>query len=144
MVIPRPAQAGFFLLDDKELSIVWAFAKRKRCTPHFEDTELGNRIATSMRARFPVEGWSWDKYLTVYLKPGQDIPAHEHKRHAVLWYPEATTVIVDSKEQHVLAGEMLYMKPGTTHSVPRVTVERLSVAMLVSATATPRLIRLDF
>ena len=124
--------AGFFLLDDKELSIVWAFAKRKRCTPHFEITELGYRIAKAMRRHFPVPGKVWDKYLTVYLKVGQDIPAHEHKRHAVLWYPEPTMVLIEKRERELLAGEMIYLEPGTTHSVPRVTVERLSVAMLVS------------
>ena len=93
-----------------------------------------------MRARFPFTGHEWDKYLTVYLKPGQDIPAHEHKRHAVLWYPESTSVVVAGQEMKLAAGEMIYLEPGTTHSVPRVTVERLSVAMLVSTTATTRLI----
>ena len=132
--------AGFFLLDDKELSIVWAFARRKRCTPHFEITELGYRIAKAMRRHFPFSGQDWDKYLTVYLTPGQDIPAHSHKRHAVLWYPEPTSVLVDAKEREMLAGEMIYLPPQTLHSVPRVTVERLSVAMLVSEPATPRLI----
>lgn len=138
--LPRPASAGFFFLDELELSIVWAFAQRKRCTPHFEDTELGNRIATSMRKRFPFTGHQWDKYLTVYLKPGQDIPAHEHKRHAVLWYPQATAVVIEGESIQVGAFSLVYLKPGTTHEVPRVTVERLSVAMLVSEPATPRLI----
>ena len=123
--VPRPVSTGFFYLDDIELSIVWEFAKRKRCTPHFENTELGNRMARAMRQAAPLAGTSWDKYLTVYLKPGQDIPAHEHRRHTMLWYP---------------SGELTYLVPGITHSVPRVTVERLSVAMLISPTATPRLI----
>ena len=125
--MPGPASAGFFYLDDIELSIVWAFARRKRCCPHFEDTELGNRLATNMRKSFPFGGHSWDKFLTVYLRPGEDIPAHQHKRHTMLWYPD---------------GSLTYLLPGITHEVPRVTVERLSVAMLVSAVATPRLIRL--
>ena len=137
---PASGRAGFFYLDDTELSIVWAFAQRKRHCPHFEDTELGNRIATSMRKRFPFVGHQWDKYLTVYLKVGQDIPAHSHKRHAVLWYPRSTTVVVEKLEQTLGDGEMIYLPPQTLHEVPRVTVERISVAMLVSEPATPRLI----
>ena len=127
------------MLSDKELSIVWAFARRKRCCPHFEDTELGNRIARAMRRYFGVPGTVWDKYLTVFLKPGQHIAAHSHKRHAVLWYPEATEILVKGIELSVLAGEMIYLPPHTLHEVPRVTVERLSVAMLVSEPATTRL-----
>ena len=123
---------GFFYLNDTELSIVWAFAQRKRHCPHFEDTELGGRIATSMRARFPIPGWSWDKFLTVYLKPGELIQPHHHKRHAVLWYPRETTVLISKQEQRCADGELIYLPPFTVHEVPRVTVERLSVAMLVS------------
>ncbi len=125
MVIPRPASAGFFFLTHTEVGIVWEFAKRKRCTPHFADTELGARLARGMRKACPLTGTSWDKYLTVYLRPGQDIPAHEHRRHTMLWYPD---------------GSLTYLVPGITHSVDRVTVERLSVAMLISPTVLPRLI----
>ena len=131
-IAAAPIKRGFFFLDDTELKIVWAFAQRKRCTPHFEATELGNRIATSMRKRIPVSGQQWDKFLTVYLKPGADIPAHQHKRHAVLYYPEATKVVIGSEPVDLGRGEMLYLPPGTLHSVPRVTAKRLSVAMLVA------------
>ena len=133
------------MLSDKELSIVWAFGRRKRHCPHFEATELGNRIARAMRRHFPLPGTHWDKFLTVYLKPGQHIAAHFHKRHAVLWYPEATSVITEQlpterKPIELAAGEMIYLPPFMLHEVPRVTVERLSVAMLVSEPATARLI----
>ena len=123
--------AGFFLLSDIELSIVWAFAQRKRCTPHFEDTELGNRLARAMRRVCPVFGSTWSKFLTVALKPGKGIPAHEHKRHAVLWYAEACRVNVSKEMRHVPAFSMLYLPPATTHYVPPHDERRLSVAMLV-------------
>ena len=109
--------AGFFYLDDTEVSIVWAYARRRRCVKYFDDTELGARLARAMRKACPVEGSTWSKFLTVYLKPGQDIPAHEHPEHTLLWYPD---------------GSLTHLLPGTTHGVGRVEVERLSVAMLVS------------
>jgi len=92
-----------------------------------------------MRGRFPFPGHQWDKFLTVYLKPGQHIALHHHRRHAVLFYPQQATVIIDGKQRTLVDGEMIYIPPMTPHEVPRVTLERLSLAMIVSEPATTRL-----
>jgi hypothetical protein len=116
--IPYPAaaetaHAGFFSLDDNELEQVWAMAKR-----HANDlgrSEIGDRLFDAMYAACPVHN-QVSKFLSVLLRPGQEIAPHKHRRHAMLWYPD---------------GAIRYIAPGTVHGVLRVTVQRLSVAMLV-------------
>jgi hypothetical protein len=135
--MPNPAlvetaTAGFFYATDSEREQIWAMARRNSLD--FGRSQLGDQIATAMRGRIPVEGWEWEKLLTVLLEPAgrrQHIAAHFHKRHLMMWYPQAASIWIDKDERKCEAGEMLYVPPGTLHSVPRVTIERLSVAMLV-------------
>ena len=86
-----------------------------------------------MRRACPVPGEEWDKLLTVWLNPGEEVKEHAHKRHAVLYYPEdCDPIYIDAELVKPTAGTVLYLPPGTLHTVPPVTRRRLSVAMLVS------------
>ena len=80
-----------------------------------------------MMAACPAQGEPV-KFMTVKLEPGERIDAHQHKRHAVLFYPESTNAHIIIKPK---AGTMLYLPPGTVHTVPRVERHRLSIAMLI-------------
>jgi len=96
-------------------------------------TKLGGVIAQAMRAACPVTGFDYDKFMTVLLKPGEQIAEHSHKRHAILFYPElCDPVIVNGKCVYPELGEIIYIKPGVKHRVGIVEKPRLSVAMLVS------------
>lgn len=95
--------------------------------------ELGSRIAHAMRSACPVDGRIWDKFMTVLVKPGAEIAEHKHKRHAILFYPEACEpVIIGEDTVWPTHGTIIYIPPNTDHTVPRVLRQRLSVAMLVS------------
>jgi hypothetical protein len=90
-------------------------------------------IGLAMRCACPVLGCGWDKFMTVLLQPGEGVPSHQHKRHAILFYPEdCDPVVVNGEVIEPKAGQIMYMKPGVVHHVPPVTRTRLSVAMLVS------------
>ena len=84
-------------------------------------------LARLMRHACPVEGHSWSKFLRVELGPGDTIPAHEHRRHTVLYYPQAADPVIVTPG----AGSLVYLSPGTTHAVPLVDRPRVSYAMLV-------------
>jgi hypothetical protein len=89
-------------------------------------------IGLAMRCACPVPGGDWAKFMTVLLKPGEQVKSHQHKRHAILFYPEdCDPVVINGKVIHPKAGEVHYLKPGVVHHVPPVTRTRLSVAMLV-------------
>ena len=124
-----PAPAGFFYLDDTELAELWRHARR-----HANDlgrSELGGRLATNMRHKVPVFGSTWSKLITFRLDAGKGLTTHEHKRHAVIYYPQSCLVVIADEPRHVPAYSMLYLPPHTPHMVPPHEVERLSVAMLV-------------
>ena len=91
-------------------------------------------LAMEMRRACPVPGNKWDKFMTVLLAEGQQIPHHHHKRHTVLFYPEdCEATIINGNLIHPEAGEIVHLDPGIPHSVPVVRFgPRLSVAMLVS------------
>ena len=94
---------------------------------------IGKMIGEIMRSACPVPGRSWDKLLTVMLKPGEFVQPHQHKRHLVMFYPEsAEPIILEQIPYHIKAGEILYVPPFTLHAVAPVKYPRLSVAMLVS------------
>lgn len=98
-------------------------------------THLGSIIGQAMRAACPVPGTSWDRLITVLLpikkRPG--VPLHAHKRHLIMYYPDACElIIIDGDEIIPTRGMMIYAPPLTLHAVPPVTKPRLSVAMLVS------------
>ena len=128
--MPQPASAGFFYLTDTELAELWRHARR-----HANDlgrSELGGRLATNMRISCPVAGSTWSKFLTFLLMPGRGLSSHKHQRHAMLWYPQETVLVVAGENMRCATGSLLYLPPNTPHHVPPSTVERLSVAMLVS------------
>ena len=91
-------------------------------------------LAMEMRRACPVPGNKWDKFMTVLLANGQQVPHHHHKRHTVLYYPELSDpTIINGNLIHPQAGEIVHLDPGIPHSVPVVRFgPRLSVAMLVS------------
>ena len=84
-------------------------------------------LAAMMRHACPIKGDSWAKFIRVELGPGDTIPAHAHKRHLVMYYPQQADPIIITPS----AGSLLYLSPGTLHAVPVVDRDRLSYAMLV-------------
>lgn len=120
--VETAAVRGFFYASAVDLDHIWYMARR-----HANDlgrSVIGKQLSCAMYKACPVAG-EVTKFLSVLLRPGQEIKPHSHKRHAMIWYPD---------------GRIKYIAPGTVHDVPRVTVERLSVAMLVSRVVVPRLI----
>jgi len=67
------------------------------------------------------------KFMTVRMQPTNRISAHKHVYHTVLYYPELAEPVMVTPQP----GTMLYLPPGTTHEVPPVKRERISIAMLV-------------
>ena len=122
-----------FELCESEREHLWAMARR-----HANDlgrSELGARLSHAMRAQCPVAG-SVTKYITVLLAAGKDIPLHQHKRHLIMFYPESCEpIVVNGIPVELEAGSILYVPPLTPHNVPQCRVDRLSVAMLISAVA---------
>ena len=86
-------------------------------------------LAHLMRHHCPVKGDSWVKFLRVEMQAGDHIAAHEHRRHTVLYYPQAADPIIVTPG----AGCIVYLSPGTTHEVLTVDRPRISYAMLVNA-----------
>ena len=84
-------------------------------------------MADMLRRACPKLGGDWSSYLAVMLPPGQNIKAHKHIQHTVLYYPSAAAPISITPEP----GTILYLPPGTVHSVDPSDLPRLSVAMLV-------------
>lgn len=87
----------------------------------------------------PVVGWMLDalphghtpdiyKFMEVSMKRGDNIKAHKHAHHAVLYYPDESDCIIITPQP----GTMIYMPPGTLHEVPVVKKARRSIALLVS------------
>jgi len=109
--------------------------KRLAAIGHHEflKTDRWLPIVKAMRAKCPVPGDDWHRLLAVSLPVNDGIPEHSHPRkHTVLFYPEACDpVLIEGVPFHPDKGTMLYMKPGTNHSVPPVETERLTIAMLV-------------
>ena len=90
-------------------------------------------LALRMRRACPVHGDKWDKFMTVWLEPGEGIEEHAHKRNLILYYPEATSqLFTEDSIIYPGADTLIYLSPGNMHSVAPVSKPRLSVAMLVS------------
>ena len=85
-------------------------------------------IYRAMRRAFEGPG-TVEKFMRVTLQPGQEVKAHCHKRHAVLYYPRISGPVII----HPAAGTLLYLPPLTIHEVPVVESERVSIAMLIDA-----------
>ncbi len=84
-------------------------------------------LARLMRHACPLSGNDWTKFMRVELIRGDTIPPHEHRRHTVLYYPQAADPIIVTP----CAGALVYLSPGTTHAVPVVDRPRVSYAMLI-------------
>jgi len=85
-------------------------------------------MVSKMLRAFPLEvAADIFKFMQVDLSPGQNIKAHKHAHHAVLYYPDNADPVIVTPE----AGTMIYMPPGTVHEVPAVLTARTSIAMLV-------------
>ena len=92
-----------------------------------------DKLALRMRQACPVPGEEWDKFMTVLLQPGEEIKIHAHKRHAILYYPEAVSkIVIDQVVIYPARDTLIYIRPGKLHSVLPSIRPRLSVAMLVS------------
>ena len=84
-------------------------------------------LAATMRGFFQIPGSYFKKLMVVELEKGESVSEHEHKDHTVLLYPaDSGPVII-----RPVAGMMIYLPPGTPHSVPPVDGPRTSVAMIV-------------
>ena len=86
-----------------------------------------NEYAERMRAACPIPGTDWFQFMAVEMQPGENIKAHQHRQHLVLYYPEAAGPVI----VHPQAGTMLYLPIDTRHEVPPVKSARLSIAMLI-------------
>lgn len=85
------------------------------------------KLAEIMRNVVPVAGVEFEKLVLVDMKPGDRIGTHAHQGHTVLYYPsDAAPIVVTPTE-----GMIIYLPPGTKHEVPKVSYQRVSVAMLV-------------
>ena len=84
-------------------------------------------LADMVRRACPKLGGDWVKFMAVMLKPGIGIDLHQHPEHTVLFFPQDCEPVTVTPK----AGSMLYLPPGTEHSVAAVKEPRLSVAMLV-------------
>jgi len=119
-----------FVLTPAEIVILQKAAKKHPLT--IAQTELGKAIALTMRRACPVSGREWSKFMTVLLEPGKEVARHQHKRHTILYYPEACSeVVVAGYHVQPYRGMILYIHPEVEHHVPPVSETRLSVAMLV-------------
>jgi len=119
-----------FILSPAEIVTLQKAAQKHPLT--IRQTDLGKAIALTMRRACPVSGKEWSKFMTVLLKPGEGVPRHQHKRHTILYYPEACTpVFVAGYQVQPYRGMILYIHPEVEHRVEPVAESRLSVAMLV-------------
>lgn len=89
-----------------------------------------NEYAERIRAACPVPGDAWFQFMEVTMQPGENIKAHQHRQHLVLYYPEAAGPVIVTPEP----GTMLYLPIGTRHEVPPVKSARRSIAMLIEET----------
>lgn len=94
--------------------------------------KLAGKLATLMRSTIPVEGIDFTNLIMVDLKAGERIGRHTHKFHTALYYPADTEPILVEP----VAGMIIYLPPGTPHSVPTVNESRASMAMLVKQETT--------
>lgn len=125
------------LLNAAEIDDLYACAEVHPM--HFVKTkpDLAAKIGAAMRPACPEPGDDWSKLMCVLLQPGMSIDTHEHRRHTVLFYPDGTNdplrveIPAGYREIYPDFGTVLYLPPGTPHSVPAVRTRRLSVAMLV-------------
>lgn len=90
-------------------------------------SDLYYSYAAQMRDACPLDGIAFDKMMMVNLDSGEAVGVHAHKRHAVLFYPEAAEKVCITPEP----GTMIYLPPGTSHYVPKVKAPRFSLAMLI-------------
>jgi len=88
-----------------------------------------NEFAEAMLNACPVPGRRF-KFMAVTMQPGENIKAHQHRQHLVMYYPEAAESIIVTPEP----GTMLYLPIGTRHEVPPVKSARFSLAMLIEET----------
>jgi quercetin dioxygenase-like cupin family protein len=85
------------------------------------------KLADVLRAAIPVDGYDFKNMIQVHLKKGESVRSHYHTDHTALYYPADCEPIRITPT----AGMIIYLPPGTQHAVPKVTKERVSVAMLV-------------
>jgi quercetin dioxygenase-like cupin family protein len=92
-------------------------------------------LEAEMRALVPKDGDDYVKVLSVWVHPKQEIKAHTHPEHTVLYYvePAGVPIHIGGSVHLPEKGEFLYLAPGTVHSVPKNTgtETRISIAMVV-------------
>ncbi len=95
-------------------------------------TDRWHSLAKVMRAECPVLGDDWHKLLAVWKPIGGEVPHHAHREHVMLFYPQVCDpILIEGVPFHPDKGTMLHINPWTHHNVPSVTIERLTIAMLV-------------
>ena len=121
------------ILAPEQLTLLEKVASKPRRNLDLGRLALGKVIGEAMRSECPVPGKDWDKLLSVYLRPGEFVASHRHRRHLIMFYPKATeSLLIEGKPHLIEPGEILYVPPQTLHEVKPVHHTRLSVAMLVS------------
>ena len=85
------------------------------------------KLSYVMRDMIPLPGAEFRKLIMVQLEAGEYVAEHSHKGHAALYYPmDSSSICFEPR-----AGTVIYLPPGTKHSVPPVDVDRISFAMIV-------------
>ncbi len=84
-------------------------------------------LAQLVRNFAPVAGDDYRTMVLVELQPGESLDDHKHDHHTVVCWPvDASPITIEPK-----AGMLLYMPPGTKHTVPPGDAARVSVAMVI-------------
>ena len=98
----------------------------------FLKTDLWKPIAKAMRVQCPSPGEDWTFLATVWNPVGASIPEHKHRKHTILFYPEACDpVVIEGVPFYPERGTIVHLSPQTLHSVPPTVRDRVTVAMKV-------------
>ena len=90
-----------------------------------------------MRTYAPKSGDDWVKAVSVVIGKGDQRAEHAHSEHTLLYYIDPVDdcpLIVDGVPVRPKRGDLVLLKPGVMHAVPKnpTTETRISVAMLVT------------
>lgn len=80
-----------------------------------------------MRAGATIPGMDYKRMVIVDLQPGEQVAQHQHTEETILYYPKAASPVIVTPVE----GMIIYLPAETPHEVPKVTEDRLSVAMLI-------------
>lgn len=124
------------LISDEDIADLMHLAKI--AAEDFATTDRWRSLAQAIRAECPVPGDTWHKLFAVWKAVGGEVADHQHREHVMLFYPNACDpILIEGELFHPEAGTVLHIDPWTHHSVPSITAERLTIAMLVKDAEHP-------